>query len=222
MSAAAHTPDLPPPSRSGRLLSLVRKLIVYGKQLAATLRQGAIPSDTPNLSRAFGTHDVALILARIAQGLLRAGLLEEKIAHTAERLDAEPQPRPTPSPSAPRTLASEAQAPSPRRAQTQQAADVDPRLANLPTAEQIAAKLRCQPIGAVLADICRDLGIAPNHPLWNELRSAINAYGGNFIRMVADRLNQAFPMAHVMARRKANPTDPLETASTGPPLTIPA
>ncbi len=44
MSTAATTADLPPPSRSGRLLALVRSLIDYGKQLAATLRQGAVPS----------------------------------------------------------------------------------------------------------------------------------------------------------------------------------
>jgi hypothetical protein len=222
MSAAAHTPDLPPPSRSGHLLSLVRKLIDYGKELAATLRQGAVPSGMTTLARTFGTSDLRLILARIAQGLRRAGLLEEKIARTADRLDAEPLPRPAPSPRAPRALPSEAQTSSRRRAQTQQAADADSCLANLPTAEQIAAKVRRQPIGAVIADICRDLGIAPNHPLWNELRSAINAYGGNYPRLVTDRLNQAFPMAHIVARLKAIPADPPEPAGTGPPLAIPA
>ena len=187
MSAAATTADLPPPSRSGRLLSLVRSLIEYGKELTATLRQGALPSGMTTLARAFGTSDLPLILARIAQGLLRAGLLQEKITRTADRLDAEPQPKPAPSPRAPRPLPCEAQPPSPQHAQTQQPADTDPRLANLPTPEQIAAKVRRQTIGAVLADICRDLGIAPNHPLWKELRNAINAFGGNFIRMVADR-----------------------------------
>jgi hypothetical protein len=217
MSAAATTADRPPPSRSGRLLSLVRSLIEYGKELAATLRQGALPGGMATLARTFGTSDLPLILARITQGLLRAGLLQEKITRTADRLDAEPQPKPAPSPRAPRPLPCEAQPPSLRRAQTQQPADTDPRLVNLPTPEQIAAKVRRQTIGAVLADICRDLGIAPNHPLWKELRSAINAFGGNFIRMVADRLDQAFPMAHIMARLKAKPTDPPEPAGTGPP-----
>jgi hypothetical protein len=220
MSTAAATADLPPPSCSGLLLSLVRKLIDYGKELAATLRQGAVPSGMTTLARTFGTSDLPLILARITQGLLRAGLLQEKIARTADRLDAEPQPKPAPSPRAPRALPCEAQPPSPQRAQTQQPTDADPRLANLPTPDQIAAKIRCQPIGAVLADICRDLGIAPSHPLWKELRSAINAFGGNYIRMVGDMLNQAFPIAHIMARLKAKPAEPPEPVGTGPPLAI--
>ena len=117
------------------------------------------PTTPPTSSRTFGTSDLALILARIAQGLHRAGLLEEKIARTAARLDAEPQPKPAPSPRAPRALPCEAQPPSPRRAQPQQPADAASLLANLPTPDQIAAKVRRQPIGAVLADICRDLGI---------------------------------------------------------------
>ena len=222
MSAAATTADLPPPSRSGRLLALVRKLIDYGQHLADTLRQRAVPNDTTGLARTFGTRDLTLILARITQGLHRAGLLAEKITRTAARLDAEPQPKPEPSPRAPRALPCEAQPPSPRPAQPQQPADTASCLANLPTPEQIAAKVRRQPIGAVLADICRDLGIAPSHPLWDELHLAINEYGGNYIRLVMDRLNQAFPIAHILARLKAKPAAPPEPAGTGPPLAIPA
>ena len=222
MPAAATTADLSPPSRSGRLHSLVRKLIDYGRQLADTLRHHAVPNDTTDVARTFGTSDLILILARITQGLLRAGLLQEKITRTAVRLDAEPQPKPAPSPRAPRALPCKARPPSPRRAQAQQPADTDTRLANLPTPEQITAKVRRQPIGAVLADICRDLGIAPSHPLWDELHRAINKYGGNYVRLVMDRLNQAFPIAHIVARLKAKPADPPEPAGTGPPLAMPA
>jgi len=53
MSATEAAID-PKPSRSGRLLSLVRQLIDFGKQLAATLRSNPPP---------FGTGDIALILA---------------------------------------------------------------------------------------------------------------------------------------------------------------
>ena len=222
MSAAPPAPDLPPPSRSGRLLSLVHKLIDYGRQLAATLRQRAVPNDTIDLVCKFGTDHLPLILARIAQGLLRAGLLEEKIARTAARLDAEPQPKPAPSPRASRTLPCETDAPSPRQAQPQQPTDAASLLANLPTPDQIAAMVRRQPIGAVLADICRDLGIAPSHPLWRELHLAINQYGGNWLRMAMERLDRAFPIAHIVARLKAKPTAPPEPVGTGPPLAIPA
>ena len=206
MSAAPTAPDLPPPSRSGRLLSLVRRLIDYGRQLAATLRQRAVPSDTTDLVCKFGTDHLPLILARIAQGLLRAGLLEAKIVSTAARLDVEPQPKPAPSPREP-----------------QQPTDAASLLANLPTPDQIAAMVRRQPIGAVLADICRDLGIPASHPLWRELHLAINQYGGNWLRLVMERLDRAFPIADIVARLKAKPAArPPGPAGTGPPLAVPA
>ena len=223
MSAAPTAPDLPPPSRSGRLLSLVRRLIDYGRQLAATLRQRAVPSDTTDLVCKFGTDHLPLILARIAQGLHRAGLLEAKIASTAARLDVEPQPKPAPSPRAPRALPCEAQPASPRGAEPQQPTDAASLLANLPTPDQIAAMVRRQPIGAVLADICRDLGIPASHPLWRELHLAINQYGGNWLRLVMERLDRAFPIADIVARLKAKPAArPPGPAGTGPPLAVPA
>ena len=95
-------------------------------------------------------------------------------------------------------------------------------LANLPTPDQIAAMVRRQPICAVLADICRDLGIAPSHPLWRELHLAINQYGGNWLRMAMERLDRAFPIADIVARLKAKPAAPPEPAGTGPPIATPA
>ena len=58
-------------------------------------------------------------------------------------------------------------------------------------AEQIAAQVRRRPIGAVIADICRDLGIMPNHPLWPELSEVIVCHGGNLVRLVKDIITQA-------------------------------
>jgi hypothetical protein len=53
------------------LLDLVRKLIDYAKDLAATLHQRA--AGTPHFASInVGTDDLALILARIARGPLRA------------------------------------------------------------------------------------------------------------------------------------------------------
>ena len=119
----------------------------------------------------------------------------EKISRVAAaRLDAEPQPKLAPSPRAPRALPCEAQPPSSRPAQPQSTSPTAAScLANLPTPEQIAAKVRRQPIGAVLADICRDLGIAPSHPLWDELHLAMNEYGGNYIRLVMGPAQPGLP-----------------------------
>ncbi len=66
MSAAAAPaePPTPNPSRAGRLLSLVRRLIDYGRELAATLHQRAA-TDLRSVTCSFGTSDLALILVRI-------------------------------------------------------------------------------------------------------------------------------------------------------------
>jgi hypothetical protein len=172
MSATEAATD-PKPSRTCGLLGLVRQLIDYGRQLAATLRGNP---------HRFGTSDIALILARITSGLLRAEALEARIIRGGARLDA--------APASPRA-ASQRQSP-PARAATERPTDttvpgLDPALdpgIRLPTAEQIAAEVRRRPIGAVLADICRDLGITPSHPLWRELRVAIIRYGGSLAPLV--------------------------------------
>ena len=64
--------------------------------------------------------------------------------------------------------------------------EIDPRLADLPTPEEIAADVRRRPIGAVIADICSDLGIVPSHPLWREVTDAVTHHGGSFIRHMRD------------------------------------
>jgi hypothetical protein len=160
MSAAADAsqpttqPD-PQPSRSGRLLSLIRKLIDYGTALAATVRQ-RVASDPIFARTGFGTADLAVIFARIARGLHLAQALEARVLHRAAWLDQGPK------------LGTPPPAPKPRPPASPPAEASDPRLAHLPTAEQIAALVRRRPIGAVIADIYRDLGILLSHPLWRE------------------------------------------------------
>jgi hypothetical protein len=216
-------PDAPitPPtqdtqSRFGRLLGLVRRLIDYGKELAATLQQRGVTPDLRVTAGAFGTSDIRLILARITLGLLRAKALEARLVQYADRPDAAPAARGAPTrrvdprvkpEDRPRTAAAPA---APRTG----AAGLD--LAHLPTPEQIAAEVRRRPIGAVIADICRDLGIACDHPLWRELRHAITTERGNYTRLVKEIIQRG-------ARRIAEawfpsaPTAPPVPASTGPP-----
>jgi hypothetical protein len=178
MSATEATPN---PSRAGRLLGLVRQLIDYGRQLAATLRDSPRPP---------GAGDITLILARITRGLLRAEALEARVVRAVPRLDAEPAP-----PRAPfhrhTPPAHAAARPAAARSVEGLVPGLDPGI-GLPTEEQIAAEVRRRPIGAVIADICRDLGIMPNHPLWPELRVLIIRHGGNLASLVKDILDRAF------------------------------
>jgi hypothetical protein len=215
MSAAANVPDPPTqPSRSASLLGLVRKLIDYGRELATTIRQRVL-TDPTSVRCCFGTADVALILARICRGLHRANALEARLLSNAERLDA--APRGAASPRAPR-------APRPATAPSDRIALVPGLDPGIPTLlattldPLVAAKIRRQPIGAVIADICRDLGIMPSHPLWRELQIAIIRECGNFAGFVKDILEQAFPIAAIAP--PGSPAPPprfVGPVRTGPP-----
>src|SRR5271166_5141624 len=126
MSAPEPAPD-PKPSRAGRLLALVRGLIDYGTRLAAALRQHGDAARSA-VAFPFGTTDIALILARIARGLLRAEALEARIIRDTPRLDAGPVP-----PRAP----SHRRSPPARTATARPADNAELDLISLPTPEQI-------------------------------------------------------------------------------------
>jgi len=155
------------------LLTLVRQLIDYGKQLAATLLNNPQP---------LGAGDIAQILTRITRGLLRAEALEARLIRDPSWLGAAPAP-----PRAPSHRPS-----SPARAAAQPTDTTQFNLDRLPTPEQIAAEVRRRPIGAVIADICRDLGIMADHPLWRELRLVVICHGGNLAKLMQATWERAF------------------------------
>jgi hypothetical protein len=219
MSTATNTPDptsQPAPwpastdrlGRLTRLIGLVRKLIDYGKDLATAVRERGLTDRPAGASTRFGTRDIALILSRIAVALLRAEALEAKLLRSAARPDPKPRPPRVPSQRAPHAV----------RQQAEPAAQPDPRLARLPTPEQIAAEIRRRPIGAVLVDICRDLGIMADHPLWRELNLAIIVHGGGLGAFFRDMLQRAFATWRELTNAPAAPpASSLEPACTGPP-----
>ena len=187
----------------------MRRLIDYGKELATTLQQRATNADLAAATLSFGTRDIALIVARITRGLLLAGALEGRLVELAARPEEPPMPPRPPAEHAPRVS---------RPAAVRPSGETDPRLAPLPTPEQIAAEVRRRPVGAVIADICRDLGILPSHPLFGELSSAIIGYGGSLARLFTDVLDRVLPIpasARHLTRRAASEAPP--AAATGPP-----
>jgi hypothetical protein len=62
----------------------------------------------------------------------------------------------------------------------------------MPTPAEIAEAVRHRPVGAVIADICSDLGLTQSHPLWNEMVSVVTEFGGNFVALVKDVLDRLF------------------------------
>ena len=211
------------PSRIGRVLGLLRRLIDYGRQLAVTVQQRAAAPDFVLFARPFGTADLAVILARITAGLRRAAALEAALSRrAASGRDLTPSPAPSPRSSPAEQVARPDARPEPRHARRTE----DPHLAQLPTelaiAAAVAAELRRRPIGAVIADICRDFGIAPGRldaALWRELSHAIITYGGSlagFLDTLHRRLFAAGPGDRADLAQPALPPRSAAPA-TGPP-----
>jgi hypothetical protein len=168
------------PSRSGHLIGLLRKLVEYGKELVHALQSRPAATMQLTFMVGFGTRDIALILARMMRGLRIAVALDDRLVQNAAQLNRPPaKARAAPLPRKPRA---DAQSPAPQVTRWTDA--IDPRLAQMPTAEEIAAELRRRPIGAVIEDICRDLGLSPSHPLWRELKDAVLDNGSSFLRLM--------------------------------------
>ncbi|HLJ04862.1 MAG TPA: hypothetical protein VKT26_01235 [Acetobacteraceae bacterium] len=183
------------PAALGRVLNLVRKLIAFGRQIAAAVQQHATAPNFHLHTSTFGTADLAVILARITNGLRRAVALEAALCRRAEcGHDLSESPIRMPAASTQRAERQVAPPdPQPEPAQPQ-----DLRLARLPTEQEIAAEVRRRPVGAVIVDICHDLGIAPgmlDRAFWDELCHAIIAYGGSLSGFLIKRSKRLFAFA---------------------------
>jgi len=63
--------------------------------------------------------------------------------------------------------------------------------------------VRRRPIGAVIADICRDFGILPSHPLWREVSKLVVRHGGSLATLLRDIISHA---AHAVSQAWVNAT----------------
>jgi hypothetical protein len=183
------------PPRIRQVLGIIQTLIAYGKNLADTLESHASqPHVLPCfrfIATIFFTKDVALILARIKRGLLRAAALEERLLkRAASGRDIQPlriRPRSPRKPIAGKT--------------TTRPPIYGPRL---PSVEQIASQVRHRSIGAILVDICLDLGIIPGQmdpASWAEVGQALALFGGDLTNLVVWRE----PRPRPRGRRPRNP-----------------
>jgi hypothetical protein len=153
----------------GRALAMVRALIAYGRTLLDALR---LPDPDMSRTLGFGALTLDSIIARVMRGLQIAAALEVRLQQPERQRDAVA-----------------AGAPVARARKPREAGRRAPRLCDddrMPTAEEIAVMLRRRPVGAVLADICRDLGIGFDFPRWWELRDSILETDGDLPKLTID------------------------------------
>lgn len=158
--------------RFGPLLSLLARIIDFGQTLVASLQRQNAPTPARPLAWRHGTFNLTLIIARITRGLLLAAGLQARLLRARP-----PRAATRSSPTSPAT-------PRLRPPKLSQAEDDVALLRAMPTADEIARRIRHQSAGTVIVDICRDLGIDTAHPLWNEIRNAIIAYDGSLSRLL--------------------------------------
>ena len=193
--------------RRGHLLGLVRRILDYGRDLMASLQHQNASTPSPRVAWAFGTIDLAVIIARITRGLLIARALEARLVRQPPTQE-QPEPRRPRAPAKPRPA---------RPKSTPQPNDDH----GLPSAEAIAARIRGRQAGAVIVEICRELGINTMHPLWPDIRDAIRHYNGSLARMMTAWMQIAADSAANGALDWPSPLDPTwpepAVAATGPP-----
>ena len=167
-----HHPWLPPsPTRSGFLLSVIRKIIIF----ATTLRLDLLSPETADqVKNRFGTWNGEWILSRIQRALRIAGALEQRVIDSARSLD-----RPRRKPAEPL----EPEEPFPLQPDEP---TIAPTARRLPSAQQLARRFRREPIGAVVAELCRELQIIAEDKLWLQILAVTTDYRGAPYRMMRD------------------------------------
>ncbi len=195
------------------LLGLVRALVVIGQELL----DGLCRFGTEDLLARFSSANIALIVARVRRGLMIAAALEQRLVRHGHRLDGV-SPRTRTEVARPRTPDLDKKRPErSRKPRFDAAADDAALLAGLPSAEEIARRLRRQPVGAVLADLCLDLGIDGRHVLWRELHKAILCHGGDLSHLL-DAWRQRWRLRDAATPVETAVTPAQEAPPPAPPL----
>jgi hypothetical protein len=157
------------------VLGVLHTLIDYGRGLARVVHQRIttttpLPAPPSVLAQQFGTLNIVLIFSRIVRALRMAAALEARLVRQPVRGTAGQALVRAPS----------VRVADPAEPPAQRVKRAAPKLSLDPTDEEIAAAIRHRSAGAVIAEICQDLGLVPSHPLWREVMDVVTEFGGNF------------------------------------------
>ena len=188
------------PPTPGRVGGLMRRVKTFASDLLVTIRLRRETPALTQLAQAFRAADIIRVVNLISTAARYAVLLEQRLlmeagiglqaalaryraAHPRKRRAAAPPgdgaaARPDPVPetdpdSRAAARAARATASAERRQKARRTADGEPSVA------QLHAAIRRRGVGAIIAEMCRSLGITSQHPLWPELAAAIRAFGGS-------------------------------------------
>ena len=161
MSAAptSSSPNLPRPRPGRGQIPPAQAASSASSPSSSTMAKNSSPrfptaQQPPHLTHvmcAFGTRDIARILARITCGLLRATALEDKVHHNAARLDAPAAPtrripaqpvRASPAPRQASSVPISRHSPSPRQSRSLPRSAPSPSAPSSPTSATISASAR--------------------------------------------------------------------------------
>ena len=173
------------------LLDLVRKLIDYGKELAATLLPACRGQSLFQPCSTYATNDLALVLARIAPWPAARRALEERLIRARGR--ARPDHRARPERAAcPRHSQIAAQA-----ASFPSCCPQDPGLPPHPHADSGRSPLKCAAGRSALSSpISAETSASfPAIRYGGSIQNAINRYGGSYVRLLKDLLIRNYQLA---------------------------
>ena len=158
------------PAGIAQVLYVLRFLIDYACHVAAFAEECAMHGDIRPVAVPFGKGiTIEALIIRVARGLKRALALRDMLQQRAETgCDIERVQRRASGPGG--------------RSSPDGETDKPPHVERLPSAAEIAAELEHRPIGAIVADICHDIGIVPSdltREQWHALQAVISTYGGS-------------------------------------------
>jgi len=207
-TAGPASPPDPPQDRPGSttpmpeyiavVLHAVDILLGYGRHLLVTVRRRANAPTFPTIAAAFGTANLATILAHLNRGILRAAALERfLLARAAAGRDISiviRRVRDDEPPPAPASLQPEQPADQPAKPKAAPRASLppgcnDPEL-YMPTPEELDRQVRRRAIGRTITEICGDLAVVPSlctSTFWNRLFEIMHYFGGNVATLMREK-----------------------------------